>query len=538
MPIHTIPIPSASNFVLTLEAGRSTVVMGANGTGKTRLGVYLEDQLPPAIVTRVAAHRSLTMSDTLSMISLDRALSGLRYGYAGPGSGPGHRGGHRWQSNPAVALLSDFEFVLQALFAEQAQAAVEHLEAHRGDPTRQPPLTVISRLKSVWERLLPHRKLRFLELEVRVLRPDQEADSAGYKGSQMSDGERVMFYLLGQCLLAAPGSVLIVDEPELHMHKAILGRFWDAIEAERPDCSFVYVTHDLDFVVARPIAEKVVLKSYHDGPFWDLETLPEGSGLPERVVSELVGSRQPVLFVEGVRGGLDPTLYRSIYPKFLIEPIGGCQAVIHAVATFQSNPAFHRLGAVRGCVDADAREQDEIASLTRLGIHVLPVAELENVLLLPRIVAALAASLDFTAVETEERQRALTDSVVREATRDLDAASVRYAVRRLDALLKKLGPSAKTAEELEARFQAGVAAVDVRALASNYRQRLSDAISARNLAGVLSLYDNKGLLDIAAQQLGLKGKNHLAEYVARLLGSARGVPLMAALRAELPSITA
>ena len=33
----------------------------------------------------------------------------------------------------------------------------------------------------------------------------------------MSDGERAIFYLIGQTLAASSDSVLIIDEPELHL---------------------------------------------------------------------------------------------------------------------------------------------------------------------------------------------------------------------------------------------------------------------------------------------------------------------------------
>ena len=43
-----------------------------------------------------------------------------------------------------------------------------------------------------------------------------------YSASEMSDGERSIFYILGQVLSANENSVLIFDEPELHIHKSIM----------------------------------------------------------------------------------------------------------------------------------------------------------------------------------------------------------------------------------------------------------------------------------------------------------------------------
>jgi hypothetical protein len=38
-----IPRKDNSNLELTLEAGKTTIIIGANGSGKTRLAVYLEE---------------------------------------------------------------------------------------------------------------------------------------------------------------------------------------------------------------------------------------------------------------------------------------------------------------------------------------------------------------------------------------------------------------------------------------------------------------------------------------------------------------
>ena len=103
-----------------------------------------------------------------------------------------------------------------------------------------------------------------------------------YPGSEMSDGERSIFYFLGQCLLAPSSAAIIIDEPEGHIHKAILGPLWDAIEKARPDCSFVYITHDLDFAVSRTTATHYFTHAYNHEPIqWDIDILPQDTGLPE-----------------------------------------------------------------------------------------------------------------------------------------------------------------------------------------------------------------------------------------------------------------
>src|SRR5688500_17911129 len=47
---------------------------------------------------------------------------------------------------------------------------------------------------------------------------------------------------------------------ELHLHRALQAPLWDEIEAERADCLFVYLTHDLDFAASRRSEERRVGK--------------------------------------------------------------------------------------------------------------------------------------------------------------------------------------------------------------------------------------------------------------------------------------
>ena len=58
---YTVNIPTISgSFSLKFVPDRSVVFVGANGSGKTRLGVLIEGQNKlSALVTRISAHRIL-----------------------------------------------------------------------------------------------------------------------------------------------------------------------------------------------------------------------------------------------------------------------------------------------------------------------------------------------------------------------------------------------------------------------------------------------------------------------------------------------
>ena len=84
----------------------------------------------------------------------------------------------------------------------------------------------------------------------------------------MSDGERVVLYLIGQCLSLPENSVIIIDEPETHLHKSLVDKLWNKIEAQTPNKLLLYITHDLEFAASRTDATKIWVKEYNGSNQW------------------------------------------------------------------------------------------------------------------------------------------------------------------------------------------------------------------------------------------------------------------------------
>lgn len=285
---------------LTLEAGKTTIIIGANGSGKTRLAVYLEEQLGEK-AHRIAAHRALSLNPNVDKIPEAKARQYLSYGISMNGISITDRKYYRWDNKAPTILLNDFDRLLQYLFAQQNNLAVENNQKLNRDEEITNSKTKLDILQEVWERLLPLKKLHITADDIRV--SSIGIESADYSASEMSDGERAVFYILGQVLSANEDSILIFDEPELHIHKSIISNLWDEIEKLRPDCSFLMITHDIEFAATR-VAKKYVIRNYYSDPAWDISEIPD-SELDEQTITLILGSRKPILFVEGEKTSLD-----------------------------------------------------------------------------------------------------------------------------------------------------------------------------------------------------------------------------------------
>ena len=354
-----------------LAPGNSLIFVGANGGGKTRLAVQIEEALRLRAHRISSAHRALTPNPDVAKISEKKALMGLRTGYAAEDAQLQHRDGSRWQSKSAVQLLNDFDYLVQVLFAEQSNTSLRAYHRYKpgADGTDEPfHPTKLDILQEIWDRLLPHRELHISGDDILVSLP---GSSQTYKASEMSDGERAIFYMIGQVLVAEQGTVLIFDEPELHVHRSIMSKVWDELEAVRHDCAFVFITHDLEFAVAHT-AQKFVIRDYDPTPRWTLEEVPPQSGFDEELVTLILGSRRPVLFVEDDHSSLDMAVYRCCYPEWTVIPRRSCSEVIHSVVTMRSNADLTRI-TCHGIVDADDYDEDDATYLAQLGIEILPV---------------------------------------------------------------------------------------------------------------------------------------------------------------------
>ncbi len=531
----TFSIPTAAGALpISIEPGSSVVVVGANGGGKTRLAVMIEETLGLS-AHRISAHRALTLNSAIAKISEREALAGLRTGNTSVNANAQYRVGSRWQSNMAVSLLNDFDFLIQALFADQANKSLAtHKHARAGLLAAEP--TKFERLVEIWERLLPHRNLDISGDDILVKVPGADTK---YKSSDMSDGERAIFYMIGQTLAATADSLLVIDEPELHVHRSIMSKLWDELEAARPDCGFVFITHDLEFAAAR-VAQKFVIRDYAPAPLWSLEPVPEQPGFSEEITTLILGSRRPILFVEGGNDSIDQAVYRCCFADWTVIPRASCEEVIHSVVTMRRNQALTRV-TCSGIVDADDYAPDDIKYLQELGVVTLSVSEIENVVLLPAVSRAIAEGEGLVGAELEARlvnlKKAIFETLNSESA--IEAVVARYCRRRIDRFLKKIDlSSANSVVDIAAEYQRQTVSLDISSISKMARSRIKMAFETDDLPLLLANYDNKALLALAAQHLKTSKRKDFESWLTRVLRNDRAPALIAAIKQSLPVIQA
>lgn len=505
---YKLLLPKASGGTAEITSNQSILLIGANGSGKTRLGTWIEMTSPQnKSVHRLSAQKSLSMPETTTPVSIERAEKDLLFGSAE--GHHGHKQGHKWQSKPAISFLNDYQKLMVYLFSDETEENAKYKASQKATSVRvEPPKTKLDLVKELWEKILPHRELIVGGLRIQT-KVKGTADKI-YSSSEMSDGERVIFYLIGQCLAAPRNGIVVIDEPELHLHKSVQTSLWSEIERLRPDCLFVYLTHDVDFAAAKEGSKRIWLKSF-DGQVWDWEELQEDSNLPGDLLIEVLGSRKPVVFVEGDNGSHDVALYRAILPSFLVIPRGGCSQVILSVKALKANTQLHHLQ-VYGIIDRDRRVPVEIQKLEQDSIFVLTVAEVENLFCVKEILQIVSQRLERDA---DADFQSVSDMIFSRLQGELETQVSLRVASEIRFQLNMFDEKQKGAAELMSALQSLANGIDVEVIYSQTLAEFNAVISSKNFENLLSLYNRRSLSAQASGALGLT-TGELPEMVVRL----------------------
>ena len=217
-----------------------------------------------------------------------------------------------------------------------------------------------------------------------------------FSAAELSDGERNVLLLASSVLTAPNGSLLVIDEPERHLHRSIISPLLKRLFERRPDCGFVVSTHDHDLPLQIPAARVLLLRScdFTRGNVqnWDADEIPSDSSIEDGIKRDLLGGRRKILFVEGTEHSLDKSLYSLIFPMVSVIPKGSCGDVEHAVEGVRGAESFHWIHAF-GIIDGDGVQPEQVQRKRNKGVYVLPLYSIESIYYHPIVIARVAARL-------------------------------------------------------------------------------------------------------------------------------------------------
>ncbi len=481
------------------------IIIGANGSGKTRFTDRLiADTSPESFrMSALNAIYNTTTTDPLpgSIDTLyQQAIKNSAF----------LRNDNYTQIERLIALMVNEE-MMNLLDHKLAMAESENHNASL-------PVSKLDILARAWLEAFPNN--RILRESGRILFSNHQ-DGESYSQLRLSDGEKAVLYYLGAVQYAPKNGVIFVDSPDMFLHPSTTTAIWDRLESMRPDCMWIYTTHNIEFLASKGNSSRVIWVRGYDAArqTWDYAVMPPDGVFSEYIFVALIGARKPVLFIEGDgKNSIDAKLYPLIFTDYSVRSLGSCNRVIEATRTFNDLSAFHHLDS-HGVVDRDRRDANEVGYLRQRKVFVPEVAEIENILMLENVIRAVAKNHNRNP---DKVFKSVKQAIMGQFRRDLRKQALEHTRHRVKRLMEfRADGRFNNINALEEHIRNIVYEVKPRALYEQFCRDFNSYLANDDYKSVLRVYNQKSMVPHSnvAQLCGLQGKDAYIKDIISILRS-------------------
>ena len=348
-------------------------------------------------------------------------------------------------------------------------------------------LSLWQKLERIWNKIKPEISFEIDPIKIIV---NVKKNDSKYSINGLSDGERCILFYIGNVLLAPENSYIVVDEPETFLNAAVYNELWDLLISERPDCQFIFASHNMDFVQSRTNATYIWCKNFEAPYDLDYQVLEESQEIPLPLLTEVSGAKKPILFCEGTKNSLDYQIYSKLFSEFcFVKPVQGHKQVI------QYTKAYNKLektygNKAYGIIDYDWMDEARIESYKKKNIFVLPFNEIEMLLVDEEIVNSV---LSDDEEDKKQKINKLRDTVIGLCTTNKDKI-IRIALKKkLDEFMEGHLIETREPTEDEARtFLENLSEkFDITVTLENITKMVEDSIASSDFSTILKICNLK-----------------------------------------------
>jgi ABC-type cobalamin/Fe3+-siderophores transport system ATPase subunit len=503
---------SAEPLTISIAPGEALFVLGANGTGKSSLLQRLAATSGGNARRISASRQTWFQSSALEFTPAQRQnVENQVRSWDSQSQSRWMEQDARMRSGLTLYDLIDAENVDARAIADAMRAGNVSLATDLASKTA--PIAKINELLG----------LSNIPITISVSNGDRLMASKNggipYGAAELSDGERNALLIAADVLTARSGSLLIIDEPERHLHRSIISPLLTHLFRCRPDNAFVVATHDLMLPVDNPDARTLLIRgcSYEGSNprQWDVDLIPANANIEESIKRDIVGSRRQIVFVEGEDQSLDKPLYIILFPMVSVCSKGSSRDVHHSVNAIRTSESLHWLQAW-GIIDSDGRNKDSVVELRSIGVFPLPFYSVESIYFHPDLVFAVAhrqaSVLGTDGNITAKNAIAAAIAAVEPHIERLAARAVEKSIRR--SALEGL----PTLKQIEQKQPVSIT-IDTANVVDQEAKRLADAAKAGDWLHILTRCPVRETqaLDAIARAVGLRGRQDYIAAVLKLL---------------------
>ncbi len=349
-------------------------------------------------------------------------------------------------------------------------------------------IALLDRVEQIWNQIFPEITF-YPESDDRVLEVVRNGDKYSING--LSDGERCVLFYIGNVLLAPENSYIVVDEPETFLNGAVYNELWDLLISERPDCQFIFASHNMDFVQSRTNATYIWCNKFEAPYDFDYEQLEESQEFPLSILAEVSGTRKPILFCEGTKTSIDYQIYSKLFSEFcFVKPVQGHKQVIHHTKAYNDLQLLHGNTAY-GIIDNDWMNESSIQEQKEQNIFVLPFNEVEMMLVDEAVVKSCLPFDDDK--EKQQKFENLQQSIIESCEEKKDKIISIALKKRLDEFMEGncIQNNKPTKEDVEEFLKNLVDEFDTSSMVDNITSIVEASLATSDFSAILRICNLK-----------------------------------------------
>jgi len=507
-----------------IELSRVTVILGANGSGKSSvLAEALQNVgniCPGKKAVYVEGGRAINLQNTLQ---LTRQNFNQYQDYKRAKST--YEGKRQLKLSDrvydALMVLERKELAIKAKHSDDVEKWYEAGQESVYPIRETPPL---ERLFSLFHEIFPRLCIVY-DPDAKIIKVRK--GTAEYSISEMSDGEKQCFSILADFVeLGDEYRLIIVDEPELNLHPELADRIWNLIEAEFPGKIYCYATHSLSFAMRSQVERVIVLS---DDPE-NITIIEDPSDFSKIQLTEFLGSipgiiaAKNVVVSEGEEKSFDSVFYRWVLSDEQIEVMaaGDCEQVINVC---KRDGIWSRIAPkviLTGVVDRDFRENPVANEV------ILKFREAESYLAIPTL--ALLADSHLKIVETRITADEIIDMILKQLAQEryliganlvaskcgmrLGVSIARSVKRSCDTTETLINHLKQSSQEELSKAACAMGNDKIEGMITELNKTIDKALKVRDWTFALKVIDGKAIGNAVAKQIGIRNAIDLMRSIS------------------------
>ena len=500
--------PNNDLVQLSISSGQFVFLLGANGTGKSTLMHVFANQ-NTGHVRRITAHRQVWFgSDTVDITPQGRRQTEQQI------SNSDRNLQSRWKDDYAAqrSQATIFDLIdsenIDARKISDALRSGDLAEAQNLANLQAP----VAKMNDILQISNLHFQIEIAEGSKLNARRDWHEP---YSIAELSDGERNALLIVANVLTVPENSLILLDEPERHLHRSIVSPLLSTLLAYREDCAFVISTHDVSLPLDQPKCGSLLVREYsHNPQHWVADHIAAVEDMDEEIATAVLGSRRIIIFSEGLPSSLDLQVYQILFPYASIRPVGSCVDVERIVRGIRASEESHWISAF-GIVDRDNRSDEDCEKLQAEGVIPLDQYSVESLYYHPETIrAVLGRVAEVNGIDIDSAFSKMTEGVVKGVSDHKDRMAARLVERRVRDNLLSHAPNWN--EILSGDSEISYSSVSI---LEEEKLHISSLIEGKDIAGLISRYPVRETpaLESVARPLGFQSQDAYEQAVRKML---------------------